>query len=296
MAEKVRDRWAAWLLERRHGGDPKDLKATMDFLTPVRDRVLRNAALTGGETLLDVGAGDGLIAFGALELVGDEGRVIFSDISRDLLDHCHSLAREIRVLDRCEFVCAPADDLSALEDASVDAVTTRSVLIYVKDKRRAFEEFHRVLKPGGRLSIFEPINNFTYPEPPHLFGGSDVTAVADLAEKVKAVYASRQPPEECPMLDFDERDLFDLAERAGFEDVHLSYEAKTIPGDFRDDTRDWETALRSAPNPLAPTLGEAMAEALTPDEAERFAAHLRPLIESGRRRSRDAVAYLWTIR
>jgi arsenite methyltransferase len=58
-------------------------------------------------------------------------------------------------------------------------VTTRSVLIYVKDKRRAaFEELHRVLKPGGRLSIFEPINNFTYPEPPHLFGGSDVTPVA----------------------------------------------------------------------------------------------------------------------
>jgi ubiquinone/menaquinone biosynthesis C-methylase UbiE len=49
----------------------------------------------------------------------------------------------------------------------VDAVTTRSVLIYVKDKRRASEEFHRVLKPGGRLSIFEPINSFTYPEPPH---------------------------------------------------------------------------------------------------------------------------------
>jgi arsenite methyltransferase len=291
-----RDRWAAWLLERRHGGDPEDLEATMDFLTPVRERVLRNAALTGGETLLDVGAGDGLIAFGALELVGEVGRVIFSDISQDLLDHCRSLALEMGVLDRCEYVRASADDLSALEDASVDAVTTRSVLIYVKDKRRAFEEFHRVLKPGGRLSIFEPINSFTYPEPPHLFSGSDVTAVADLAEKVKAVYTSRQPPDECPMLDFDERDLFELAERAGFEEIHLSYEARTIPGNLRDDARDWETALRSAPNPLAPTLGEAMAEALTTDEAERFTAHLRPLVESGRQRSRDAVAYLWTVR
>ena len=56
----------------------------MGFLLPVRDRVLRNAALTGGETLLDVGAGDGLIAFGALELIGEGGRVIFSDISQDL--------------------------------------------------------------------------------------------------------------------------------------------------------------------------------------------------------------------
>ena len=296
MVEPARDRWATWLLERRHGGDPEDLKATMDFLMPVRDRVLRNAALTGGETLLDVGTGDGLIAFGALELVGDSGRVIFSDISRDLLEHCRSLALETGVLDRCDFVRAPADDLSALDDASVDAVTTRSVLIYVKNKRLAFEEFHRVLKPGGRLSIFEPINTFTHPEPPHLFGGYNVTEIADLADRVKSVYASRQPVAECPMLDFDERDLFDLAERAGFEEIHLIYEAKLIPGNLIRGTRDWETALRSAPNPLAQTLGEAMAEALTQEEAERFAAHLRPLVESGERRSRDAATYLWTVR
>ncbi len=296
MGEPVRDRWAEWLLQRRHGGDPQDLKATMDFLLPVRDRVLRNAALTGGETLLDVGAGDGLIAFGALRLVGEEGRVIFSDISRDLLDHSRTLAREMGVLDRCEFVRAPADDLSVIGDASMDAVTTRSVLIYVEDKRRAFGEFHRVLEPDGRLSIFEPINSFTYPEPRGLFGGADVTPVADLAEKVKSAYASRQPPEASPMLDFDERDLFGLAERAGFEEIHLSYEAKTVPDNLHDDTRDWETALNSAPNPLAPTLGEAMAEALTPEEAERFTAHLRPLVESGHRRSRDAVAYLWAVR
>jgi hypothetical protein len=98
------------------------------------------------------------------------------------------------------------------------------------------------------------------------------------------------------MLDFDERNRSDFAERAGFEEIHLSYEARTIPGNLRDDTRDWETVLRSAPSPLAPTLGEAMYEALTPDEAERFAAHPRPLVESGRQRSRDAVAYVWTIR
>jgi arsenite methyltransferase len=296
LAEPVRDRWAEWLLERRHGGDPEDLKSTLDFLIPVRDRVLRNAALTGGEILLDVGAGDGLVAFGALEIVGEGGRVHFSDISQDLLDHSRSLARQMGVLDRCEFVHASADDLSALEDASLDVVNTRSVLIYVKDKQRAFEEFHRVLKPGGRLSIFEPINNFTYPEPPHLFGGSDVTPMADLAERVKAVYASRQPPEESPMLDFDERDLFDLAERAGFEEIHLSYEAKTKPGNLEVDARDWETALRSAPNPFAPTLGQALVEALTSEEKERFVVHLRPLVETGKRRSRDAVAYLWTVK
>jgi arsenite methyltransferase len=98
------------------------------------------------------------------------------------------------------------------------------------------------------------------------------------------------------MLDFDERDLFDLTERATFEKIHLNYEAKTVPGNLEDDARDWETAPQSAPNPLAPTLGEAMAEALTGDESERFAAHLRPLVESGQRKSRHAVAYLWAVK
>ena len=268
----------------------------MEFLIPVRDRVLRNADLSAGETLLDVGAGDGLIAFGALDHVGNDGRVIFSDISRDLLDHSRSLAREMGVLDRCSFVRAPADDLSAIEDTSVDAVTTRSVLIYVKDKQRVFEEFHRVLKPGGRLSIFEPINSFAYPEPSHLFGGYDVTPVADLAEKVKAVHARRQPPDESPMLDFDERDLLALAERSGFAEVHLSYEAGISPGKAGDGAPGWETMLRSAPNPLAPTLEEAMAEALAPRETERFVTYLRPLVERGERTSRDAVAYLRAVK
>jgi arsenite methyltransferase len=39
-------------------------------------------------------------------------------------------------------------------------LTTRSVLIYVADKAGAFREFHRVLRPGGRISLFEPINRY----------------------------------------------------------------------------------------------------------------------------------------
>ena len=135
MTEPVRDRWAEWLLEQRFGGDPDQRTSFLEGLLPWRDRLLQNAAVKEGETLLDVGAGDGLIAFGAIDLVGETGRVVFSDISQDLLDHSRGLAEEMGVVDRCEFLLASADDLSALGEASVDVITTRSVLIYVEDKR-----------------------------------------------------------------------------------------------------------------------------------------------------------------
>lgn len=154
----VQDRWSRWLLDRRFGGDAEAAERGMSFLRTVRDRVLERAQLGPGMTLLDVGTGDGLIAFGALDHVGDTGRVIFSDISEPLLDHCRAIATEIGVFDQCSFVRASADDLAPIASESVDAVTTRSVLIYVADKAAAFREFHRVLKPGGRVAVFEPIN------------------------------------------------------------------------------------------------------------------------------------------
>ncbi len=64
-----------WILNRRHGGDPEERKAHLETLAPVRERVLENASIHEGDIVLDMGAGDGLIAFGALERVGSHGKV-----------------------------------------------------------------------------------------------------------------------------------------------------------------------------------------------------------------------------
>ena len=205
MRNSQQDIWSKWLLNRRFGGDPERMNYMLDYLYPVRDKVLSRINLDGGGTLLDVGSGDGLIAFGALEEF-ETCRVIFSDISEDLLHHAHTLARNMDVQQRCEFVRAAADDLNVFDNESVEAVTTRSVLIYVSAKQQAFKEFYRVLKPEGQLSIFEPINRFAYPEPSDQFAGYNVAPIAELAQKLKAVYRRIQPPDTDPMTDFDERD------------------------------------------------------------------------------------------
>jgi arsenite methyltransferase len=291
------DPWAAWVLERRFG-DPEEVARSLEFLRPVRERVLEGARIEAGNVVLDVGAGDGLIAFGALPLVGASGKVIFADVSQELLDVSRELARELDALDRCQFVLARAEDLGPFEDASVDVVTTRSVVIYVQEKQRAFDEFHRVLRPGGRLSIFEPINRFTFPESEGRYIGFDLTQVTPLVERVKDTYNRLTGPGESTLIDFDERDLLAFAEEAGFQKIELSYEAKIEHGAGAHWGADmsWDTFLRIAPNPLAPTLAETIDQALTPEEAERFVAHMRPLFESKEGTARSAVAYLRAVK
>jgi SAM-dependent methyltransferase len=280
-----RDRWAEWLLSRRFGGQ-KQAPGWLEGLAAVRDRVLDGAGLEPGGTLLDVGAGDGLIAFGALER--GAGEVVFGDVSQDLLEHARGLAEQFGVADRCRFVHTPAEDLGPIADGSVDAVTTRSVLIYVADKAAAFREFFRVLRPGGRVSLFEPINRFGSAfRLQHSLWGFPVGELAPLRDKLNALYAELQPPDD-PMLDFDERDLVELAVDASFFPVELDLEIQVTPMG----QTSWERFSNTPGNPNIPSLAEAMEQVLTTDERERLVAHLRPLVERGEGVGRSATAFL----
>jgi arsenite methyltransferase len=282
------DQWHRWLTELRHGGDPEYGAEVRRALVPVREEVLDRAELRPDDTLLDVGTGDGLIAFGALDRLGPAGRVIFCDVSADLLDHCCAVAAAAGQLDRCAFVRASADRLTGIADASVDVVTTRSVLIYVADKAAAFGEFRRVLRPGGRISIHEPINRLMHGNP-RLFLGYDIQPVADIAAEVAARFDAVQPRAADPMLDFDDRDLVRLAEQAGFGYVRLDLRVTVTSS---RPPVPWDRFLRSSPNPKVPPIGDILARALTPAQLAAFTAHLRPLVESGRGEHRRALAQL----
>jgi ubiquinone/menaquinone biosynthesis C-methylase UbiE len=288
------DRWHRWLLDRRFGGDAAFRERELTgFLYPIRDTVLDKARLRSDDTLLDVGTGDGMIAFGALERLGPAGRVIFSDISADLLDHCRAAAAHEGLEGRCEFVLASADALDGIAGASADVVTTRSVLIYVKDKAAAFAEFRRVLRPGGRVSLFEPINVLMSGRGPERFAGYDTRPVRTIAAKLIALYDKYQPPDTDPMTDFDERDLVRLAAQAGFAEVGLELQVSVknakppVP---------WDRFLAMSGNPKIPTMAEAMDQSLTAAEITEFTAHLRPLVETGAGEERRALAYLTALK
>ncbi len=112
-----------------------------------RRRVLREAGLKPGMTMLDVATGTGLVAREALKLLGPDGKLVGLDPSPGMM-------AEARKSLAIETVEAGAERMP-LPDAAYDFLTLGYALRHIADLRAAFGEFHRVLKPGGTACILE---------------------------------------------------------------------------------------------------------------------------------------------
>ncbi len=125
------------------------------LLSQIRDRVLHKAALKKGDQVLDLGCGRGFLSLEAARLTGEEGMVYGVDLSPGALEEARREA-ESRGMRSIRFLQV---DLLSLPFANenMDAVVGRSVFAYVKDRHQAFKEAWRVLKRGGRISLFEPL-------------------------------------------------------------------------------------------------------------------------------------------
>lgn len=139
------------------------------------------------------------------------------------------------------------------------------------------------------MSLSEPINVLMSGCDRDVFYGYDITPVMALAAKVEALYESIQPPGIDPMIDFDDRELVRHAQDAGFPEIGLDLRVSVKT---HKEPVPWERFMRTSGNPLIPTFGEALAQALSPAEAAEFTRHLRPLVESGAGLERMAIAHL----
>jgi demethylmenaquinone methyltransferase / 2-methoxy-6-polyprenyl-1,4-benzoquinol methylase len=111
-----------------------------------RRDALRRAGLAAGDRVLDVGIGTGLVAREALGLIGAQGSLVGVDPSPGMM-------AQIK-LPGVTLVEGFAEQLPR-PDSSADFLSMGYALRHVSDVRPAMAEFHRTLRPGGRLLILE---------------------------------------------------------------------------------------------------------------------------------------------
>lgn len=148
----------------------------------LRDELLDSLALQGDEKLLDVGCGRGLLLIGAAKRLTKgkaTGIDIWSnqDLSENSADAVKQNAKIEGVSDRVRIETGDARKL-VYPAANYDVVVSSLAIHNIPDKderEQAIREMWRVLKPGGKLLIFDIFRTGEYAEVLRESGANDVT-------------------------------------------------------------------------------------------------------------------------
>jgi ubiquinone/menaquinone biosynthesis C-methylase UbiE len=226
-----------------------------DALTPVRERLIRELAPQPGETVLELGAGTGETGFEAAAMLGDDGRLVSTDFSRDMVEVARRRGSELG-LGNVDYRVIDAERIE-LDSDSVDGVLCQSTYMLVADPAAALAETRRVLRPGGRLAL-------------SVWGAPERNPWASIGAMILVERGHMPPPEpEAPgifsMASADRTRA--LLERAGFSSVRTA-EVPVCFG-FRD-LDDYEQWVIDVAGPIA-----MVVRGLPEDERELLRARLR---------------------
>ena len=105
-----------------------------------------------GEHVLDLGSGLGVDSFIAAARTGESGTVTGLDLAKSEVVHANKRSKERGISDRVKFVQGDMEKMS-FDENSFDVVLSNGAFCLAPNKKAAFSEIFRVLKPGGRFSV-----------------------------------------------------------------------------------------------------------------------------------------------
>ncbi len=152
------------------GHAPKEVQrllAQSHLLNPFTRQVLKDAGITTGMNVLDVGCGPGDVSLIAAELVGETGSVLGVDINATILQLAQARAQEAG-FKRLSFLAGNIHELPL--DQEYDAIVGRLILQHLPDRLAVLRRLTQHLRPGGIVAFQEydlsPQDSLFYPPSP----------------------------------------------------------------------------------------------------------------------------------
>ncbi len=109
------------------------------------------AGIKVGDTVVDLGSGAGNDVFIARSIVGELGKVVGIDMTEEMIETAKSNNLKLGY-QNVKFLLGEIENIP-LENNFADVVISNCVLNLVPDKRKAFEEICRILKPGAYFCV-----------------------------------------------------------------------------------------------------------------------------------------------
>ncbi len=156
------------------------------------------AGIKKGDTVVDLGSGAGNDVFVARSIVGEEGKVIGLDFTQEMLDKANANKTKVGFTN-VEFKLGEIETMP-LESNSSDVVISNCVLNLVPDKRKAFAEVFRILKPSAHFCV------------------SDIVIQGEMTEELRKsaeMYAG------CVSGALKQEDYLSIIEDTGFKNVEI---------------------------------------------------------------------------